>query len=132
MARLNLVPGGGPAPMGEVAHYAPLQGSPGKAHESASIREAMVFLQPSVGVCWEEALARRAGLGGARGFRFRTDAGGKVVQVAVEPPQAASDPVAADVLLDGCLVRALYGARLMGGGAGEGAYSWLFADRAAR
>ncbi|MBX7101428.1 MAG: hypothetical protein K1X89_27180 [Myxococcaceae bacterium] len=117
------------APQGDVRQY---QLEPGELPvlAPALVRDAMASLQPGVSACWEAALARRAGLSGARSFRFKTGADGAVKSLAVAPE--LGQPAAADYLLDACLAEVLRAARIPGAGLGLGGYSWLFADRAAQ
>lgn len=122
------LPAGGPAPAGDVAFYfwsehavAPLEAQ--RAHD------ALALVKGGVGVCWEAALNRRAGLGGGRTVRITVGEDGAVSQVAVGPNQSNSPTSAADYLLDKCLVDTVKAARF-GPGAGDTAYSWVFGDRA--
>jgi hypothetical protein len=117
-----------PAPAGDVSFYVAAKTSPLGPLDPTAVRESLRLQQAAVGQCWESALRRRAGLGGGRTFRFRTDDTGRPVQVWVTG-NVSDAPTAADLLLDQCLSTVLKGAHVEGAGAGDGVYTWIFAAR---
>lgn len=117
----------GIAAAGDVTHYFSPEGDPGPPMEPQLVRETMRSASAAVSACWNEALVRRAGLGGARTFRFRTDADGRVTHTWVAAA-LAEGPVASDFVLDACLAKVVRGLRFPGG-TGDGLYTWVFASR---
>jgi hypothetical protein len=115
------------AAAGDVAHYFSPDSEPGPPMDPQLIRETMRGASGQVSACWNEALVRRAGLGGSRTFRFRTDDAGRVT-IAWVASALAEGPVAADYLLDACLARVVRGLRFVGA-RGDGLYTWVFATR---
>jgi hypothetical protein len=77
-----------------------------------------------VGACWNETLQRRGPLGGAKIFRFRVDANGKIQHVWLAEPNGTPQ----DSILDRCLENVLKGLQFEAV-AGEGLYTWNFASR---
>lgn len=125
--------GGDPAPREALAHYfepAGLQDATGVIDQSRA-RAALAELGPSISTCWNGALARRGGVSGGRTLRIRVEPSGGVafVQVVGNHSDGAGDAV--DYLLDKCVADAVRSAKLPPpeGGAGEFAYSWVFALR---
>ncbi|MBL8922434.1 MAG: hypothetical protein JNJ54_26515 [Myxococcaceae bacterium] len=126
--RLSLSrPARGIEPSGDVSHYFSPEGAALGVLDAQTVKEAMRSLSPKVGACWNEALVRRAGLGGARTFRLRTDPSGVLVAAWVSTG-LTDGPAAADAILDRCLAQALTGLRFPGT-SGDGAYTWVFATR---
>lgn len=120
---------GAPAPQGDVALYFH-EGPPLPALDPNLVHEALAAIGPAVAACWEAALVRRPGLGGGRSIRLRTDASGLPERVTFVGNLSQSPRTASDHLLDRCLFAAVKGGvRVQGGGAGETAYSWVFAAR---
>lgn len=121
------------APAREVAHYFGPAGPPQPEGtvDPMTAKERIATRQPAVAACWEEALARRAGLSGARTLRIRLTPDGGVAFAQVVANRSDRDEEAVDYLLDACLVGAISSLRLPppGGGGGEFAYSWVFAHR---
>ncbi len=113
--------------VGAVDHYFAPEGDAKGALDAQVVRETMRSISPAVGACWNEALTRRAGIGGARTFRLRTDDSGTLVSAWVSTSLADGQSVA-DAILDGCLARAVHGLRFPGT-SGDGAYTWVFALR---
>lgn len=117
----------------EVAHYfgPPGPPSPEGTVDPLTAKERISERQPAVSACWEAALARRAGLSGARTLRIRLTPDGAVAFTQVIANRSDRDEEAVDYLLDTCLVGAVSPLRLPppGGGGGEFAYSWVFAHR---
>jgi hypothetical protein len=114
-------------PFGDVGHYFAPDGVALGVLDAQIVKETMRSISPKVGACWNEALVRRAGLGGARTVRLRTDASGTLVAAWVSTG-LTDGPAAADAILDRCLVQALTGLRFPGT-SGDGAYTWVFATR---
>lgn len=106
-------------------YYAPAS-SLGRALDPAVVKESMLAIRPRVAQCWDAAVVRRTGLGGARTFRFRVDDSGAVTHAWVT--QGGEALVAADYLLDRCLEGALGSMRLPPT-SGDGVYTWIFAAR---
>lgn len=119
---------GAPAAAGDVSAYLTPKQPASAPLDPMRVSEAIKLQQQSVAQCWEQALARRAGLGGGRTFRFRTDDTGALTAIWVAG-NASEAPTAADYLLDQCLLHVLQRTRIAGGGAGEGLYTWVFAAR---
>lgn len=117
----------GVEPAGDVSLYFAPDGTATGVLDAQAVKEAMRALSPKVGACWNEALVRRAGLGGARTFRLRTDASGVLVAAWVSTG-LTEGPAAADAILDRCLAQVLKGLRFPGT-SGDGAYTWVFATR---
>ncbi len=120
---------GAPAAEGPVDWYfAPVsEAAPPPMMEPQLVRETIRQAGPQVSACWNAALTRRPGLGGARTFRFQTGASGRVSHAWVQGNTSDSPP-AADYLLDRCLADVLKGLRFPGP-PGSGLYTWLFAAR---
>ncbi|MEW5738087.1 MAG: hypothetical protein AB1938_04125 [Myxococcota bacterium] len=116
-----------PDAAGDVGWYFAPAGSVGVMLDPQAVRETIREAGPKVSACWNAALARRAGLGGGRSFRFQTDDTGKVTHAWVQG-NLAEGPAAADYLLDRCLAEVLKSLRFPGL-AGEGMYTWVFATR---
>ena len=115
-----------PSSRADVAMYFSPPSSLGKALEPQAVREAMLSAKSRVAECWDSALVRRPGLGGARTFRFRVDDSGAVSHAWVV--QGAEGVVSADFILDRCLeaaIRSLHFPPV----AGDGVYTWVFAAR---
>lgn len=112
---------------GDVAVYFAPESEAAPPLDPQLVRDTMRSASSQVAACWNEALVRRAGLGGARTFRFRTDEGGQVTHAWVAS-SLSEGPVAADFVLDGCLARVVRGLRFPGG-RGDGLYTWVFATR---
>lgn len=121
---------GAPDAAGDVAHYFAPPSSPGRLIDPHLVRETLRGAGPKVSACWDEALARRAGLGGGRTFRFQVNDAGQVTHAWVQG-NLSEGPVASDYLLDQCLARVLRGLHFPGG-PGEGVYTWVFAARGER
>ena len=62
-------------------------------------------------------------------MRLRVDDTGAVAGVTVVGNVSADPNTAADYLLDQCLVAAVAKVHFPGGAAGDGIYSWIFAER---
>ncbi|MDX2008870.1 MAG: hypothetical protein SFW67_01690 [Myxococcaceae bacterium] len=124
--RLSRAPKGQPVG-GEVSVYFAPESESGPLLDPQLVRGTMRGASSQVSACWNEALVRRAGLGGARTFRFRTGDAGQVTHAWVAS-SLAEGPVAADFVLDGCLARVVRGLRFPGG-RGDGLYTWVFATR---
>ena len=120
--------GAAPKPGGDVSFYYPKDGTAAPL-DAQRVHDAIALVKPAVGVCWENALNRRAGIGGGRTVRITVGEDGSVAHVAVANNATDARGSAADYLLDRCLVGAVKGARF-GPGAGDTAYSWVFGDRA--
>ncbi len=90
-----------------------------------SVREALSLKKAEVARCWEAALLRRAGLSGGRTVRFRVK-GGKT-QAWMTKSVADAESSGADLLFDRCLVDIVKAVPFAQDG--EGAYSWVFAER---
>lgn len=116
-------------PKGDVAAYFAPGGTAVSPLDPTKVKEAITTAGPAVSVCWEAALARRAGLGGGRSVRLRVDDSGSVGSVTIAGNVSAEPNTAADYLLDQCLVAAAAKVRFPGGFAGDGIYSWVFAER---
>lgn len=116
-------------PKGDVAHYFGPAGGAAQALDPVKVKESISSSGPAVSACWEAALLRRAGLGGGRSVRLRVGDTGGVSSVTVVGNVSAEPNTAADFLLDGCLVAAAQKVRFPGGAAGDGIYSWVFAER---
>lgn len=114
-------------PFGDVAHYFAPDGAATGVLDAQVVRETMRSISPKIGACWNEALVRRAGLGGGRTFRLRTDDTGTLVAAWVSTG-LTDGPAAADAILDRCIAQALKGLRFPGT-SGDGAYTWVFATR---
>lgn len=123
----ELPPGRGPQAQGDASLYVAPKVATGAALDPMTVKETVRMAGPAVSACWEEALARRAGLGGGRTFRFRVDDSGTVTHAWVTG-NLSDGPVAADYLLDRCLAKALKALHfpLVGG---DGVYTWVFATR---
>jgi hypothetical protein len=93
------------------------------------VHDALALTKPRVAVCWETALARRAGLSGGRTVRISVRDDCSVDNVSIAANASDARATAADYLLDQCLVDAVRSVRF-GPGAGDTAYSWVFGDRA--
>lgn len=106
-------------------YFAPAGDSTGTL-DPQIVKETMRERSSQISVCWNEALRRRAGLFGARTFRFRTDASGALTAAWVSSLDDGKE--ASDALLDRCIVNALKGVRFPGT-AGDGLYTWVFASR---
>ena len=119
----------GTAAKGEVGHYFGPEGAAVQALDPVKVKEAISMGGPAVGACWESALARRAGLSGGRSVRLRVDEAGAVSHVWVLGNVSAEPTTAADYLLDLCLVEAVRQLHFPAGAAGDGVYSWIFAER---
>ncbi len=119
----------GAAAAGEVAHYFAPAGSAAAGLDPVKVKESISASGPAVGACWEAALLRRAGLSGGRSVRLRVDDSGAVSHVSVLGNVSAEPATAADYLLDLCLVNAAHKVRFPAGAAGDGVYSWVFAER---
>lgn len=118
--------GAASAPSSEVGLYFAPPSTVVRALAPGAVREAMLMAKPGVSECWDSALVRRAGLGGARTLRFRVDDTGAVARVWVA--SRGADAEAADYLLDRCLEGVVLGVRFAPG-AGDGVYTWVFAAR---
>jgi len=116
-----------PDAAGDVAHYFSPSRAAGPTIDPQLVRETIREAGPKVSACWNAALVRRAGLGGGRTFRFRTNDAGQVTHAWVQG-NLADGPAASDYLLDRCLADVLKGVRFPGA-AGEGMYTWVFAAR---
>ncbi|MBX5481763.1 MAG: hypothetical protein IRZ16_07965 [Myxococcaceae bacterium] len=129
-------PPGDPAPFSEVAAYFEppnLTDATGEV-DRGEVKAALAGLQPEISKCWEEALARRGGVAGARTLRLRVLPSGRlafaqVVSERVSPVGVQAEAV--DYLLDRCLVSAVMRAQIPQprGGPAELGYSWVFALR---
>ena len=108
-------------PAGEVR-----KSRPDDLADNVTVKEAMLTARASVAQCWNEAVVRRTGIGGARTLRFRIDDSGAVTHVWVA--SAGESLVAADFLLDRCLVAALRSVRFPPP-SGDGVYTWVFEAR---
>jgi hypothetical protein len=93
------------------------------------VHETIALIKPRVAICWETALARRAGLAGGRTVRISVRDDGSVETATIASNASDARVTAADYLLDQCLIEAVRSARF-GPGAGDAAYSWVFGDRA--
>jgi hypothetical protein len=113
---------------GEVDLYFAMDAAKGGL-DPALVKEAMSTRGPAVGACWEEALARRAGLSGGRSIRMRIDEAGTVTQASIVGNVSAEPTTAADYLLDVCLAHAAKLAHFPSGAPGDAVYSWVFAQR---
>ena len=118
--------GGAPSPREEVGLYFAPPSAVGRAIEPGGVKEAMLTARASVAQCWNEAVVRRTGIGGARTLRFRIDDSGAVTHVWVA--SAGESLVAADFLLDRCLGAALRSVRFPPP-SGDGVYTWVFEAR---
>ena len=108
-------------------YFAPTGASGGL--DPVRVKEAMSLCGPAVSACWNQALARRPGLGGGRSVRLRVDDSGGVTQVSVVGNVSAESMTLSDYLLDLCLTNAAKSARFPAGAAGDAVYSWVFAQR---
>ncbi len=115
------------APAGDVSFYFAPDTDPAAPLDPQRVRETLREASPAVGACWNEALVRRAGLGGARTFRFRTDDEGQVTAAWVAT-SLGDGPEASDWVLDRCLSQVLKRQRFAGT-RGDGVYTWVFATR---
>jgi|CXWL01.1.fsa_nt_gi hypothetical protein len=123
---------GMPDAAGDVeAYFAPSASAPAGIIEPQVVRDAFQTRAVGVGVCWESALARRAGLSGARSVRLAVTPEGAVSSVTIVANVSNQAITAADHLLDACLLQVVRGVRFPPGGGGA-VYSWVFADRAAQ
>ena len=113
---------------GPVEMYFGFDGAQG-ALDPVKVKEGMSSRAPAVAQCWDQALARHAGLGGGRSIRLRVDDTGAVTQVAVAGNVSAEPITAADYLLDQCLIGVTRTAHFPAGSAGDAVYSWVFARR---
>lgn len=118
---------GAPDAAGDVAHYFSPPAAAGQLIDPQLVRETVREAGPKVSACWNAALARRAGLGGGRTFRFQVSDSGQVTHAWVQG-NLSEGPVASDYLLDQCLAGVLRGLHFTGG-PGEGMYTWVFAAR---
>lgn len=116
-------------PAGDVAVYFAPGGSAASSLDPTKLKEAISSAGPAVSICWEAALLRRAGLQGGRSVRLRADDTGAMTSVTIVGNVSAEPVTAADYLLDQCLVAAATKVRFPGGPAGDGVYSWVFAER---
>ncbi len=114
---------------GDVGHYFGLVEGAAQGLDPMKVKEAISVSGPAVGGCWEAAMMRRAGLSGGRSLRMRVDASGAVKHLWVVGNVSAEPKTAADYLLDACVVDAVRKARFPAGTAGDGVYSWVFAER---
>lgn len=112
---------------GTVDHYFAPEGDAKGVLEAQTVKETMRGLSGKIGGCWNETLNRRAGVGGSRTFRLRTDDNGVLVAAWVSSGLSDGVPIA-DALLDACIARTIAGARFPGT-SGDGAYTWTFALR---
>ena len=119
---------GAPPAGGDVSLYVTPKQPASSPLDPMRVSEAIKLQQQGVAQCWEQALIRRAGLGGGRTFRFRTDDTGALTAIWVAG-NASEAPTAADYILDQCLGQVLKRTRIAGAGAGEGLYTWVFAAR---
>lgn len=119
---------GAPAPQGEVAAYRGGSGGAAVALDPEIVRQRLGPLSRArVSACWELALARRVGLGGARSVRLQVR-GGAVTAAWFTTPVGDGAP-AADYLLDQCLLQAVRAAPFADVADGDGVYTWVFATR---
>lgn len=114
-------------PAGDVAHYFAPPGEARGTLEAQTVRDTLRAQGAKVSACWNEALTRRAGLGGGRTFRFRTDEAGQVTAAWISTTLSDAPP-AVDAILDRCLAEVLRGVRFPGT-SGDGVYTWVFASR---
>lgn len=112
---------------GDVGHYFAPETASRAVLDSQIAKETLRARGAEISACWNEALSRRAGLAGARTFRFRTDDSGTLVAAWVAS-SVAEGPIAADALLDRCIAKAVTGVRFVGS-SGDGVYTWVFASR---
>jgi hypothetical protein len=105
-------------------YFAPAGEAP-PAFAPESVREALSLKKADVARCWETALLRRAGLSGGRTVRFRVKAGKTEAWMTKSIADAESS--GADLLFDRCLVDVVKSVPFAQDG--EGAYSWVFAER---
>lgn len=120
--------GKAPPAAGDVSFYFAPQ-KPLVPMDPQRVHDALALTRPRVAVCWETALARRAGLSGGRTVRISVRDDGSVENVSIAANASDARATAADYLLDQCLVDAVRSVRF-GPGAGDTAYSWVFGDRA--
>lgn len=113
--------------MGDVEHYFAPQAEAKGALDAQTVKETMRSISPKIGACWNETLVRRAGIGGGRTFRLRTDDSGTLTAAWVSTG-LTDGPPAVDAILDRCIAQALKGLRFPGT-SGDGAYTWVFATR---
>lgn len=126
--RMRLVPAPrGVTAAGDVSHYFGPDAAANGVLDAQTVRDTLRTLSPKIGACWNETLARRAGIGGGRTFRLRTDRDGVLVSAWVSSG-LTDGPPAVDALLDRCIAQSLRGVRFPGT-AGDGAYTWVFATR---
>ncbi len=119
----------GTSARGDVGLYFGPGGGAVQALDPVKVKEGISTRGPMVSACWEAALLRRAGLGGGRSVRLRVDDTGAVSHASILGNVSAEPVTAADYLLDSCLVAATRTVRFPAGGAGDGIYSWIFAER---
>jgi hypothetical protein len=120
--------GKAPAAAGDVSLYFAPQKTLAPL-EPQRVHDAIMLVKPRIGVCWESALNRRAGLSGGRTVRIAVAEDGSVESATIASNATDARASAADYLLDKCLIEAVRTARF-GPGAGDTAYSWVFGDRA--
>ncbi|MBX7114741.1 MAG: hypothetical protein K1X64_10485 [Myxococcaceae bacterium] len=122
---------GAPEPAGDVDGYFGRGAAVTGVVDPQVVKDALSARMGGIGLCWETALTRRAGLAGGRSMRLNIDQEGQLSSVAVVANVSNQPRNAADYLLDQCLFQQVRAARFPPGG-GSAVYSWVFADRAAQ
>ncbi len=126
--RMRLVaPPRGLVPGGDVSLYFAPESEALGVLDAQTVRDTMRTISPKIGACWNETLVRRAGIGGGRTFRLRTDQNGQLVSAWVSSGLTDGAP-AVDAILDRCIAQSIKGLRFPGT-FGDGAYTWVFATR---
>ena len=124
-------PEGAAEPAGDVEGYFGSGAAVTGVVDPQVVKDTLSTRMGGIGVCWEMALTRRAGLGGGRSMRLNIAQSGNLTSVAVVANVSNQPRSAADYLLDQCLFQQVREARFPSGG-GSAVYSWVFADRAAQ
>jgi hypothetical protein len=111
-----------------VALYDSAHGFTGPTRDPLQVKSAFSSEVRKVSACWEDAIARRAGLTGGRTVRLQVSNTGAQSKAAVAPFMGDGLEVS-DYLLDKCMLDVASGVKLPAGEAGQAAYSWIFAER---
>lgn len=109
--RMKLVaPPRGLAAAGDVSHYFAPDSDALGVLDAQTVRDTMRTISPKIGACWNETLVRRAGIGGGRTFRLRTDQNGQLVSAWVSSSLTDGAP-AVDAILNRCIAQSIAGLR---------------------
>ena len=117
-----------PSAQGDVTFYATPKTSSSGPLEPTSTQGTLSLRQAAVSACWDEARARRAGIGGSRTIRFRTKDGAVTDAWFTAMPSTSMTAAVADYRFDGCLAAALKATRF-GSATGDGVHTWVFASK---